>query len=135
MQQYEDLIERADRNFDSQDFVRAKALYEQASEVMPDEVYPRTRAVESGERIVELGADDKEEVTSNSDEEGDALDREYEDQIRLGDEAFDAEDWTSAQAGLHRRFGTPSGRTVPQKQIAPSGFFASRTLMKVKTLI
>lgn len=97
LQQYEDLIERADRNFDSQDFVRAKALYEQASEVMPDEVYPRTRAVESGERIVELGADDKEEVTSNSDEEGDALDREYEDQIRLGDEAFDAEDWTSAQ--------------------------------------
>ena len=98
MQRYEDLIEKADRNFDSQDFVRAKTMYEQASEVMPDEVYPRMRAAESEGLIVELGEEKPVEVPDNADDSGDALNREYEDQIRRGDEAFDSEDWATAEA-------------------------------------
>ena len=98
LKQYEELIERADRNFDSQDFVRAKSLYDEASQVMPDEVYPRMRAAESESRIVPLGDDGAEEVADIPEDDGDALNREYEDQVRRGDEAFDAEDWSTAEA-------------------------------------
>jgi len=98
MKQYEELIERADRNFDSQDFVRAKTLYDQASDVMPDEVYPRMRSAESEGLIVEIGLEEAEEVAESANDDGESLDREYEDKIRQGDEAFDAEDWATSEA-------------------------------------
>ena len=98
MQRYEDLIEKADRNFDSQDFVRAKSFYEQASDVMPDEVYPRMRAEESEGRIVQLGDENPAPSPESESDNSEALNREYEDQIRRGDEAFDSEDWTTAEA-------------------------------------
>jgi len=97
LQEYEDLIEQADRNFDSRDFVRAKSLYEQASVVMPDEVYPRTRALEANGLIVNLGGDAEPEETAVDASAASGLDREYEDRIREGDEAFDAEDWATAK--------------------------------------
>ena len=121
LKQYEELIERADRNFDSQDFVRAKSLYDEASQVMPDEVYPRMRAAESESRIVPLGDDGAEEVADIPEDDGDALNREYEDQVRRGDEAFDAEDWASAEAAYSAALELRPDERYPKKQAAPLG--------------
>lgn len=96
--EYEDLVERADRAFDEQDFVRAKSLYEQATGVLPDEVYPRTRAVEAAGRIVPLGGDIADSEPQADGGAEDEANREYEDRIREGDLAFDAEDWNSARS-------------------------------------
>ena len=95
--EYDALIEKADRNFDALDFVKAKSLYEQAAQLMPDEAYPRERAEEAGARIVPLGGAEEEPVVEVEADQANALDREYEDRIRAGDEAFDAELWTEAE--------------------------------------
>ena len=96
--EYERLIARADKSFDRQNYAEARDQYLEASAVLPDEVYPRTRAMEAEERIVDL-TQSEEEVTESAPPSGpSAEDRDYEDRVREGDEAFDAEEWTTAKA-------------------------------------
>lgn len=97
LQEYEALIEKADRNFDALDFVKAKSLYEQAAQMMPDDPYPRQRAEEAGSRIVPLGGAEDEPLVEVETGQANPMDREYEDRIREGDEAFDAELWNEAE--------------------------------------
>ena len=115
--EYEDLIERADRAFDEQDFVRAKTLYEEATGVLPDEVYPRTRAVEAAGRIVPLGGDASEPEAEANTDAADEESREYEDRIREGDLAFDAEDWATARSAYEAALTLRSDERYPKNRL------------------
>lgn len=94
--EYDDLIARADTDFDNQDYVQAKARYEQAAAMMPSEEYPKARALEADGRIVILGGGEEAEPEAPRSSEAGKVDREYEDRIREGDLAFDSEDWEEA---------------------------------------
>lgn len=117
MEEYQELIAKADEEFDNQDFVRAKSLYEQASSVMPDEIYPRTRAQEAAGRIVTLGGDEETEETADAPSESDRGDREYEDRIRSGDEAFDKEEWGAAEAAYNSALELRPDERYPKNRL------------------
>ena len=65
---------------------------------MPQEDYPVDRAAEADARIVDLTQPEEEDSARDRDRGESELDRAYEDKIREGDAAFDAEDWTTAKA-------------------------------------
>ena len=117
MEEYQELIAGADKAFDDQDFVRAKSLYEEASTVMPDEIYPRTRAQEAASRIVALGGDEEEEEASSATSDSDRGDREYEDRVRLGDEAFDKEEWDAAAAAYNSALELRPDERYPKNRL------------------
>jgi len=96
--EYDRLISRADRSFDRQDYAQAKALYLDAANLLPGEQYPVDRAAESESRIVDITRIDEESDPKESDSGPSELDRAYEDKVREGDAAFDAEDWHTAKA-------------------------------------
>lgn len=96
-ERYDEVIQRADRDFDNQDYVRAKSGYEEASALLPSETYPRERAQEAAGRIVELGQEEQEASPPADRAQRNESDREYEDRVREGDEAFDAERWEEAK--------------------------------------
>ena len=95
--EYDRLIERADRDFDKQNFTEAKGRFQEATLLFPNEVYPLDRIAEAESRIVLLSRPAEEaEVAATEDNSG-ALDRAYEDRVREGDLAFDAQDWNAAK--------------------------------------
>lgn len=94
---YDRLIDRADRDFDRQNYAAAKGLFEEASELFPNEVYPLDRIAEAEERIVVLSLPDEAEKQAEVQTEEAASDREYEDRVREGDLAFDAKNWSAAK--------------------------------------
>ena len=116
-EQYDDLIRRADRSFDDQDFVRAKGQYEEAAALMPDEAYPRDRAAESEGRIVELGRPGSDEPVEARPDGDSELDRAYEDRIREGDMAFDAEDWPSAKSAYEAALDIRPAERYPTNRL------------------
>ena len=96
--EYERVIAKADKSFDKQNYAEAKALYLNAANLMPEEQYPVDRAEESDARIVDITQLDDEEESAGRNDEAAELDRAYEDKVREGDEAFDAEDWSTAKS-------------------------------------
>ena len=116
-QEYQTLIDRADRSFDDQDYVRAKSLYEQASGIMPGEAYPRERALEAEGRIVELALEEEETATRDSRDGQGGIDREYEDRIREGDQAFDGERWQEARAAYEAASALKPDERYPKNRL------------------
>ena len=96
--EYERVIAKADKSFDKQNYAEAKALYLNAANLMPEEQYPVDRAEESNARIVDITQLGDEEESAGRNDEASELDRAYEDKVREGDEAFDAEDWATAKS-------------------------------------
>lgn len=94
--EYDKLIAKADKDFNRQNYTDAIRLYEQAALVLPNETYPYDQIAEANDRIVDLTQTDEPEAAP-SETVLDGLDREYEDRVREGDEAFDAQDWMSAK--------------------------------------
>ncbi len=115
--EYEAIIERADRAFDDQDFLKAKGLYEEATEILPDEVYPRTRAVEAAGLIVPIGLEDEEAEAETEPSASESADRIYEDHIRAGDLAFDAEDWSGAEAAYNAALEIRPDERYPKNRL------------------
>ena len=96
--EYDRVIAKADKSFEKQNYAEAKALYLNAANLMPEEQYPVDRAEESDARIVDITQLDGEEEAQDRNDEASALDRAYEDKVREGDAAFDAEEWATAKA-------------------------------------
>lgn len=115
--QYDRLIERADRNFDKQNYAESKEQYEEASLLYPNEVYPFDRIAEANERIVVLSRPEEEEEVTESDSEALALDREYEDQVRQGDLAFEQEDWASAKVAYEAAQALKPDERYPKNRL------------------
>ena len=96
--EYERVIAKADKSFDKQNYAEAKALYLNAANLMPEEQYPVDRAEESDARIVDITQLEGEGEENDRNDEASELDRAYEDKVREGDAAFEAEDWSTAKS-------------------------------------
>ena len=116
-EQYDALIRRADGSFDDQDFVKAKSQYEEASALMPDEAYPRDRAVEAEGRIVELGQTESDAPVGSRSDGDSEMDRLYEDRVREGDVAFDAEDWPAAKSAYEAALDIRPAERYPTNRL------------------
>ena len=95
--EYDRLISKADKSFDRQNYADAKKMYEQAAQVLPNETYPYDRIAEANDLIVGLTSPDEVDEEAPAPSEMEGSDREYEDRVREGDQAFDAQQWEEAK--------------------------------------
>ena len=114
---YDRLIDRADRDFDKQNYAAAKELYEEASELFPNEVYPFDRIAEAEERIVVLSLPGETEKQAEVQTEEAASDREYEDRVREGDVAFDAKNWPVAKSAYEAAQALRPSERYPKNRL------------------
>ena len=95
--EYDRLISKADKSFDRQNYADAKKMYEQAALVLPDETYPYDRIAEANDLIVDLTRREEVDEEAGAPSELEGNDREYEDRVREGDQAFDAQQWEESK--------------------------------------
>ena len=114
---YDRLIDRADRDFDKQNYATAKGLYEEASELFPNEVYPFDRIAEAEARIVVLSLPDETEKQTEVQADQAASDREYEDRVREGDLAFDAKNWPVAKSAYEAAQSLRPSERYPKNRL------------------
>ena len=114
---YDRLVARADKSFGKQNYAEAKGYYEQAALVLPNETYPYDRIAEADERIVDLTRPEADAAPARESEPLDGLDREYEDHVREGDQAFDAQDWPAAQVAYEAALALKPEERYPKNRL------------------
>ena len=93
-----------------------------AANLMPEEQYPVDRAEESNARIVDMTQSGDEEESAGRNDEASELDRAYEDKVREGDEAFDAEDWATAKSAYEAAQDMKPMERYPKNRLPPDCF-------------
>jgi tetratricopeptide (TPR) repeat protein len=110
MSNYKSAIDEADELFKSESYEMAKLKYSDASDIMPDEEYPKNKMVEidlilEKQRMNEL-ANEKE-----------ALDRAYQAAIDKGDGAFASNSFEEARAGYNEALKLKPDENYPKGQL------------------
>ena len=103
-QQYNDLIAKADGEFDGGNLEQAKSTYQEALGVKPGEKHPT-------DRIAEIDAKLAEQVA------GDAKEKEYQDLIAQGDQAKDNKSWEEAKDFYKRAHEIKPEETLTQTKV------------------
>ncbi|MEM9051222.1 MAG: hypothetical protein AAGC47_04130 [Bacteroidota bacterium] len=110
MENYKAAIDEADGLFKEKSYEMAKLKYTDASEIMPNEEYPRNKMIEidlllEKQRLQEL-ADEK-----------DKLEREYQAAINEGDGAFASNDFDQARSAYENALKIKPDETYPLGQL------------------
>jgi tetratricopeptide (TPR) repeat protein len=100
--EYAETISRADGFFNQQRFVQAIAEYRKASQVKPDENYPKERIIESDRMNIEIAVAQKA----------------YDTAIAAADRAFQRQEYDEARKGYQQAQKAKSGETYPLEQMA-----------------
>jgi hypothetical protein len=100
--EYAEAISRADGFFNQQRFVQAIAEYRKASQVKPDENYPKERIIESDRMNIEIAVAQKA----------------YDTAIAAADRAFQRQEYDEARKGYQQAQKAKSGETYPLEQMA-----------------
>ena len=111
-EKYQGLITQADQSFDNSDFEGAKDLYSKASDVKPEESYPKDRIAEINKKLGEL-------AQAKADQEAAAAkDAEYAKMIDKADKAYDAKEYTAAKKSYQSALNIKPEEKHPQDRIA-----------------
>ena len=114
---YDRLIARADKSFERQDYAEAKRFYEQATKVLPNETYPFDRIAEANARLSESAEPQQEPETNANRDTPSGPDRAYEDRVREGDMAFDAQNWEQARAAYEAALELKPEERYPKNRL------------------
>jgi hypothetical protein len=98
--QYTDLIKQADAKFAAKDWSGAKAIYQQASDVKPEEQYPKDRMKACDEGIAKAG-----------------VDQQYNDLVKQADTKFAAKDYQGAKEIYQQASGVKPTEQYPKDKI------------------
>jgi tetratricopeptide (TPR) repeat protein len=99
---YNSKIKSADEYYQNKDYYNAKAAYQLASQMQPDEAYPK-------EKIAEIINLLKAEMQVRG---------EYDEYIELADEAFDAKDYSLAITNYEKALNLIAYEEHPKQQLA-----------------
>lgn len=114
--QYEDVLAKADRSFDLKNWKDAKAAYERALELKPEETHPLARLKTVNEKLAELAALEEqrrqEEIARQKE-----LEANYTAAIQKGDQAFAAENWQEALTAYQNASNLKNQETYPKERI------------------
>jgi tetratricopeptide (TPR) repeat protein/precorrin-3B methylase len=100
--EYAEAISRADVLFGQQQYVQAIAEYRKASQVKPDENYPKERITEADRLNIEMATAQKA----------------YDSAIIAADRAFQRQDFDEARKGYQQAKQAKSGEPYPLEQLA-----------------
>ena len=110
-EKYMSVLASADQLYAKEKFVEAKAKYEEAKKIKPNESYPQDR----------IKASEKAAAEKKQKEEEEALlaekDRKYNEQIKLGDEEFTSGNYLNAKTYYQNALGHKD-EDYPKNQIA-----------------
>ena len=99
---YIEAIGKADAAFDINDFESAKAAYARASEIKPNEKYPKDQLATVEKKIAELAE----------------LNKSYDDAIKAGDDAFGSNKFDDAKASYKKAADLKPDQQYPKDQLA-----------------
>jgi hypothetical protein len=98
--QYTDLVAKADAKFSASDWSGAKAIYEQALVVKPEETYPKDQIAKCDANIANAGTQAK-----------------YDAAIKAADAKFKLSDWAGAKTKYQEALAIKPGEQYPTDQI------------------
>lgn len=101
---YNDAIADADAKFTAKDWSAAKAKYQEASGLKPEEKYPKDRIAECDKNIA-------------GDQAAAARDKSYKDALAAADAKFAAKDWAGAKVDYTKASGIKPEEQYPKDKI------------------
>lgn len=116
---YEKMVTNADKSFTSNDFEEAIKLYRQASEIKPEEVYPKERIVKCEQALEQIRKRLEEEETKKrleAQRRAELLSR-YTKIIAEADAAFKAENYSLARSRYTEADQLNTGELYPKNKI------------------
>lgn len=108
-QQYSNLITQADNQFGQKDYTNAKTTYQQASQLMPNEQYPKTK-IQQIDGLLADAAKQKAEQENQL--------RNYKAKVAEADRTFTAHDYDKAIELYNAAKAIKPDETYPDQQIA-----------------
>ncbi len=123
---YQAAIKAGDKAFQKNDWNAAKAAYNQASSLKPNENWPKDQMAQIEKIIKELEALNKkkeEDAKKAADDAAKAkadaeLNAKYAAAIKKGDDAFNAKNWAAAKLGYNEAIGFKPGEQYPKDKLA-----------------
>jgi len=113
---YNAAIKKGDEAFAKKDWNTAKAGYNEALGLKPNEQYPKNQLAAIDKAIAdEAAAKAKAEAEAKAKAE---LEAKYNAAIKKGDEAFAKKDWNTAKAGYNEALGLKPNEQYPKNQLA-----------------
>ncbi|MCX8080322.1 MAG: hypothetical protein N3F09_03700 [Bacteroidia bacterium] len=113
---YNTAIKKGDDAFAKKDWTTAKAGYNEALGLKPNEQYPKSQLAAIDKAIAdEAAAKAKAEAEAKAKAE---LEAKYNAAIKKGDDAFAKKDWNSAKAAYNEALGLKPNEQYPKNQLA-----------------
>lgn len=109
---YQAAIVAADAAFKGNNFDQAKAKYTEASELKPEEKYPKDQLAAIAKKLEELAQKEAEAKKAKE------LEEAYKSAIAKGDAAFKADNFDEAKAGYNEALGLKPKEKYPTDQLA-----------------
>ncbi|MAX81374.1 MAG: hypothetical protein CL843_14530 [Crocinitomicaceae bacterium] len=113
---YKDAISKADNLYALKSWTEAKAAYERALELKPNEAHPKTRLEEVNAKLSEIAAAEElrrqQELAKQKE-----IEETYKGHIATADAAFDAENWNEALTAYQSAKATKPQETYPNQRI------------------
>jgi len=113
---YREVLTLADKAFSAKDFAEAKNKYTNASQLKPDESYPKEQIQKIEEELNKLAAADAKKQAEEA-ERISKLEADYQEQIKMGDGAYTAQKLEEAKRAYNEALKLKSQEKYPQEQI------------------
>ena len=116
---YNDLITLGDRNFDSEEYQVALRNFQEASNLKPDERYPKDKIAEIEALIEELAAAREKEARDNAaNAEAERIEKEYQALIKSADDQFSSDELEAAKDDYTKALDLKPQEKYPKSRIA-----------------
>jgi hypothetical protein len=123
---YQSAIKAGDKAFQKNDWQGAKASYQAALALKPNESWPKAQLAQIDKTIAELAALEKKKADDAKKAAEDAAKKKIEEElnakylaaIKKGDDAFAKKDWPVAKAGYNEALTYKTAESYPKNQLA-----------------
>jgi hypothetical protein len=123
---YQSAIKAGDKAFQKNDWQGAKASYQAALALKPNESWPKEQLAQIDKTIAELAALEKKKADDAKKAQEEAAKKKQEEElnakylaaIKKGDDAFNKKDWPTAKAGYNEALTYKTAESYPKAQLA-----------------
>lgn len=123
---YQSAIKAGDKAFSKNDWQGAKASYQAALALKPNESWPKAQLAQIDKTIAELAALEKKKADDAKKAQEDAAKKKAEEElnakylaaIKKGDDGFNKKDWAVAKAGYNEALTYKTAEAYPKSQLA-----------------
>jgi len=116
---YDAVIKKGDAAFAKKDWVNAKAGYNEALGIKPEEKYPKDQLAAINKAMGDADAAAKAKAEADAKAKAEAeLNAKYAAALKIGDDNFKKKDWANARTGYNSALGIKPNEKYPKDQLA-----------------